>query len=322
MSLQNLYIHRKSIDHPPFSPFDIIYNNFYLGSHSTTVTLSTSEGTGNIYPTTHYNVLWEIWYYSYDNKNDDDFNYKYIKSSETVTNTTKSYIADTKGKTYTNWFFEASVVEVKIFISYNLNGGTNRIGGSEEKIHYSHNDAFTLPTNITKTGHTLSGFEGPFSGSGIVLPRTVQYIRVRKAPTIYAKWTINQYTVTYLSTPDHFDFTSTPNSYDYNTPLTATTIAIPIPRVIGEVYSFEKWTYNGSDLGERRLPTNDINLVANWTSTDKDEIQMSELSSVFDHSSSFQNIKISNYFDRLKLYESSERENVDFFSKLKGRGTF
>ena len=49
---------------------------------------------------------------------------------------------------------------------------------------------------------------------------------------------------------------------------------------------------------------------------------MSELSSVFDPSSSFQNIKISNYFARLKLNDSSQRENVDFFNKLKGRGTF
>ena len=393
MSLR-LSVYNKSIDQQTFTN---IYTTWM--SHSTTVTLSTSAGSA--YPTTHYNVSWRIFYYSHNGEGADPyfFNYKYHQTSVTVEETEQSYTADKQGKMFTDWFFEAIVEEVRIFIKYDLNGGTNRIGGSEENIYYRHGNSFTLPTNITKTGYTLSGFEGPFSGIG--QPGTVKLINVRgdrniKAnwtinrylltyeanngtlrgddytsggnyihgtniilptsrektgyrfnnfsvtgstytslstsftltghTTVTANWTITQYTVTYLSTttPNHFDFTPPSASFDYGTLLTNTVITFPIttPRVIGEVYSFEKWTYGGSDLGDSRLPPENINLEANWTSTDNDEIQMSELSSVFDPSSSFQNIKISNYFNRLKLDDSSQRENVDFFNKLKGRGTF
>ena len=201
-------------------------------------------------------------------------------------------------------------------LTYNDNNGT--LSDGTPAGDYNYGATIDLPTTKEKTGHTFSHFTNnngdTISGDSFSLPAS--------DTRVIAYWTIRQYTVTYLSIPDHFDFTSTPTLYDYNTLLRHTTIDIPTPRVIGEVYSFEKWTYGGSDLGENRLPPENINLEANWNSTDKDEIQMSELSSVFDPSSSFQNIKISNYFDRLKLNDSSQRENVDFFNKLKGRGTF
>lgn len=201
---------------------------------------------------------------------------------------------------------------------YNLTytgGGTLR-GGTDAGYH-NYGATIRLHTTNTKTGYTFKNFtkgNDIISGTSFKLPADDIIVT--------ANWTINRYTVTYLSIPDHFDFTSTPTLHDYNTLLRHTTIDIPTPRVIGEVYSFEKWTYGGSDLGESRLPTENIDLVANWYSIDKDEIQMSELSTVFDNSSSFQNIKISNYFDRLKLTEPNQKENVDFLNKLKGRGTF
>ena len=201
-------------------------------------------------------------------------------------------------------------------LTYNDNNGT--LSDGTPAGDYNYNTTIDLPTTKEKMGHTFSHFTNnngdTISGDSFSLPAS--------DTRVIAYWTIRQYTVTYLSIPVHFDFTSTPMLYDYNTLLRHTTIDISTPRVIGEVYSFEKWTYGGSDLGESRLPPENINLEANWNSTDKDEIQMSELSSVFDPSSSFQNIKISNYFDRLKLNDSSQRENVDFFNKLKGRGTF
>jgi len=201
-------------------------------------------------------------------------------------------------------------------LAYDNNGGT--LSGGTPAGNHNYGAPITLPTTKQKTGYTFNYF----TKSGAIISGTSFSLPASNTTTVKAIWTIKQYTVTYLSFPYHFGFTSTPNSYDYNTLLTDTIITIPIPRVIGEVYSFEKWTYNSSDLGESRLPPENINLVANWTSTNKDEIQMSELSTVFDNSSSFQNIKISNYFDRLKLDEQIDRENVDFLSKLKGRGTF
>ena len=201
-------------------------------------------------------------------------------------------------------------------LTYTPNDGT--LSGGTGAGDHNYGATIDLPTTKEKTGHTFSHFTNnngdTISGDSFSLPAS--------DTRVIAYWTIRQYTVKYLSTPDHFDFTSTSMLYDYNTLLRNTTIDISTPRVIGEVYSFEKWTYGGSDLGDSRLPPENINLEANWTSTDNDEIQMSELSSVFDPSSSFQNIKISNYFNRLKLDDSSQRENVDFFNKLKGRGTF
>ena len=215
----------------------------------------------------------------------------------------------------TDWVFLSSDTIKQYTLAY-TGGGT--LSGGTGAGNHNYGATIDLPTTNTKTGYTFSHFTNNngdrISGDSFSLPAS--------DTTVTAHWTINRYTVTYLSIPDHFDFTSTPTLYDYNTLLRHTTIDIPTPRVIGEVYSFEKWTYGGSDLGESKLPTENINLVANWNSTDKDEIQMSELSSVFDPSSSFQNIKISNYFARLKLNDSSQRENVDFFNKLKGRGTF
>ena len=381
---------------PPFRQ-ELVQSEDSNSGFGRDITLLTSDSSSytdtTIYSSTNHNVRWKIWYYAHNGPDDTYWlTYEHTQPDVVVAQTEINYRIQTKDKIYTEWFFEAIKEEVTIFILYNLNGGTNRIGGSEGNRYYSHDNSFTLPTNITKTGYTLSGFEGPFNGIG--QPGTVKSINVRGNPnitanwtikqytldytgggtlsggtpagdynynttidlpttkektghtfshftnnngdtisgdsfslpasdtTVIANWTIKQYTVTYLSIPDHFDFTSTPILYDYNTLLRHTTIEIPTPRVIGEVYSFEKWTYGGSDLGESRLPTENINLVANWNSTDKDEIQMSELSSVFDPSSSFQNIKISNYFDSLKLNDSSQRENVDFFNKLKGRGTF
>jgi hypothetical protein len=526
---------------PPFRQ-ELVQSEDSNSGFGRDITLLTSDRSSyqdtTIYSSANHNVRYRIWYYAHNGPDDTYWlTYEYNQSDVVVAQTEINYRIQTKEKIYTEWFFEAIKEEVTIFILYNLNGGTNRIGGSEGNRYYSHDNSFTLPTNITKTGYTLSGFEGPFNGIG--QPGTVKSINVRGNPnitanwtikqytldytgggtlsggtpagdynynttidlpttkektghtfshftnnngdtisgdsfslpasdttvianwttniyeltyntnggtlnggspegnyyydepitlpaaktktghtfnnftnnngeiisgtsftvpasnttvtanwtiniyeltyntnggtlnggssegdynynttidlpttkektghtfnnftingniisgdsfslpasntTVIANWTIKQYTVTYLSIPDHFDFTSAPILYDYNTLLTDTTIDISTPRVIGEVYSFEKWTYGGSDLGDSRLPTENINLVANWNSTDKDEIQMSELSSVFDPSSSFQNIKISNYFDSLKLNDSSQRENVDFFNKLKGRGTF
>ena len=255
-----------------------------------------------------------------------DYNYGAtidLPTTKEKTGHTFSHFTNNNGDTISGDSFSLPASDTRVIAYWTIRrfsltytgGGTLR-GGTDAGYH-NYGATIRLHTTNTKTGYTFKNFtkdEVIISGTSFSLPAS--------NTTVTANWKINRYTVTYLSIPDHFDFTSTPTLYDYNTLLRHTTIDIPTPRVIGEVYSFEKWTYGGSDLGENRLPPENINLEANWNSTDKDEIQMSELSSVFDPSSSFQNIKISNYFDRLKLNDSSQRENVDFFNKLKGRGTF
>lgn len=201
-------------------------------------------------------------------------------------------------------------------LSYTNNDGTLS-GGTAAGTH-NYNTTIRLPTTKTKTGYTFNNFTKngtAISGTSFNLPAG--------DTTVVANWTIRKYTVTYSSsTPSHFNFTSSPGSYDFNTLLTATTITINPPRVIGQEYSFNKWNYNGNDLGTTRLPATNISLMAIWTYNNNDEIQISELSKVFDNSNSYQDIKISNYFDQLQLTSTNDKENIKFSTKLKGKGTF
>ena len=196
-------------------------------------------------------------------------------------------------------------------LTYNANGGS--LSGGSGARSYDYNTNITLPTNKTKTGYTFNNFN--FSGTSFNLPAS--------DTTVVANWTIAQFTVTYLSaTPQYFDFPSRSNSYDYNTVLTATRININPPRVIGQVYTFNEWTYNDNPLGTTILPANNISLKATWSSTDNAEIQINELSIVFDNSYSYQNIKISDYFEKLQLFSTNDKKNVKFSTTLKGKGKF
>ena len=220
----------------------------------------------------------------------------------------------------TEWRFTKSDLPNKYTLSYDADGGTLR-GGTTAGDH-NYNTTITLPTTKTKTGHTFNNF----TKNGIIISDTSFNLPANDTEVV-ANWNINKYTVTYLSTtPSYFNFTSSSDRYDFNTPLTATVININIdpPRVIGEVYSFDKWTYNDGDLGTRRLPANNINLQANWIFTSNSEIHMNELSTVFDNFqvNYYENIRISNYFDQLQLSSPSDKKNVNFSTKLKGKGTF
>jgi hypothetical protein len=207
------------------------------------------------------------------------------------------------------------------YYSYNfdLNGGVKSAGNDTSTLQKS-GDIVTLPT-ATKTGYNFSYYEtipnignNGTMGARITIDRSITYKII---------WTIQQYNIQYVSnTPTHFNYTVTNVSRNYNTLLTDTIFTPNRPRVIGQIYNFLKWTYNNNDLGASRLPTNNITLNANWTSSDKTEIQMNELVTVFDNSQTFVNIKISNYFTKLGLNIENDKKNVDFLSRLKGRGVF
>jgi hypothetical protein len=199
-------------------------------------------------------------------------------------------------------------------LSYNANGGS--LSGGTGAGTYNYNSTITLPTGRTRTGYTFTNFTSGGNAFGATFNLTAN-------TAVVANWSINQYTVTYLSsTPQYFGFPSSSIPYNYNTLLTATIITKNPPRVIGQVYTFDKWTYNDNSLGTTRLPANNITLKATWTSVDNREIQMSELVTVFDNSPSFQNIEISNYFDELQLISTDDKKDVKFSTKLKGKGKF
>ena len=75
--------------------------------------------------------------------------------------------------------------------SYTLNFNTNG-GTTMDSVKYDYNEAIVAPVNPTKEGYT---FEGWTYGDGVVvkIPTTMPAVDV----TLYAKWQINEYTITF-----------------------------------------------------------------------------------------------------------------------------
>tara|TARA_B110000483_G_scaffold165386_1_gene195771 strand:+ start:270 stop:1394 length:1125 start_codon:yes stop_codon:yes gene_type:complete len=206
-----------------------------------------------------------------------------------------------------------------IYYSYNfdLNGGS-KTAGSDASTTKKYNDKVTLPT-ANKPGFNFSYYESDIGTTDTMGAR----ITIDRNITCKIIWSIQKYNIQYVSnTPPHFNYSVTSVSYDYNTLLDDTIFTPNRPRVIGQIYNFLKWTYNSNDLGSLRLPANNIILNAIWTSSDKTEIKLNELVTVFDNSQIFVNIKVSDYFTKLGLNTEIDKKNVDFLSRLKGRGIF
>lgn len=82
---------------------------------------------------------------------------------------------------------------------------------------------------------------------------------VNKPLILYAKWIINQYTVSYVTGEGASTLES--DTYDFNAALNRPT------NPTKEGYRFAGWTLNGADFvfDDKKMPANDIELVAKWT---------------------------------------------------------
>lgn len=76
-------------------------------------------------------------------------------------------------------------------VTLNANGGTINSGNVTG---YTHGTAVTLPTNVTKEGHTFSGWYDNPSLSGTAVTQIPSNAFGNK--TYYAKWNVNKYTIT------------------------------------------------------------------------------------------------------------------------------
>ncbi len=179
------------------------------------------------------------------------------------------------GYTFNSWYYNTSLTSLVTFpfsmpafnrtlyakwrgityvITYVLNGGTNN--ASNPTIYTTGNGAnFFDPT---KFGYTFNGWytTSNFSGSPISFLSTTAYGDV----TLYAKWTINSYNISFVSNGG-----STVNSLtrDYDSSVTAPTN----PTRSG--YNFEGWYYD-IDLTQAvtfpfNMPNNDLTLYADWS---------------------------------------------------------
>lgn len=131
-------------------------------------------------------------------------------------------------------------------VTLHPNGGT--IADGKDVTGYTYGVGATLPTDVTRTGYTFKGWydnEGltgdPVTAIGDTETGNKEY---------WAKWEINQYTVTVKPENGKADITIT---QDYGTPITA-------PPLTREGYQFNGW----DKAFPTTMPAEDLTITAQW----------------------------------------------------------
>ena len=131
-------------------------------------------------------------------------------------------------------------------VTLHPNGGT--IADGKDVTGYTYGVGATLPTDVTRTGYTFKGWydnEGltgdPVTAIGDTETGNKEY---------WAKWEINQYTVTVKPENGEADITIT---QDYGTPITA-------PTLTREGYQFNGW----DKAFPTTMPAEDLTITAQW----------------------------------------------------------
>ena len=131
-------------------------------------------------------------------------------------------------------------------VTLHPNGGT--IADGKDVTGYTYGVGATLPTDVTRTGYTFKGWydnEGltgdPVTAIGDTETGNKEY---------WAKWEINQYTVTVKPENGKADITIT---QDYGTPITA-------PTLTREGYQFNGW----DKAFPTTMPAEDLTITAQW----------------------------------------------------------
>ena len=206
-----------------------------------TVTLNTNGGTinsGNVtgytygvgatLPTdvTRTGYTFKGWY---DNENLTGSPIAAIGDTETGN---KEYWAKWEANTYT--------------VTLNTNGGTINSGNVTG---YTYGVGATLPTDVTRTGYTFKGWYDNENLTGS--PVTAISNTETGNKEYWAKWEINQYTITVKPENGKADITIT---QDYGTPITA-------PTLTREGYQFNGW----DKTFPTTMPAENLTITAQWT---------------------------------------------------------
>ena len=130
-------------------------------------------------------------------------------------------------------------------VTLNTNGGTINNGNVTE---YTYGVGATLPTDVTRTGYTFKGWYdnenltgSPVAAIGDTETGNKEY---------WAKWEINQYTITVKPENGKADITIT---QDYGTPITA-------PTLTREGYQFNGW----DKTFPTTMPAENLTITAQW----------------------------------------------------------
>ncbi len=131
-------------------------------------------------------------------------------------------------------------------VTLNTNGGTINNGNVTE---YTYGVGATLPTDVTRTGYTFKGWYDNENLTGS--PVTAIGGTEMGNKEYWAKWEINQYTITVKPENGKADITIT---QDYGTPITA-------PTLTREGYQFNGW----DKTFPTTMPAGDMTITAQWT---------------------------------------------------------
>ena len=142
-------------------------------------------------------------------------------------------------------------------ITYNLNGGT----GATNTTYNVESATITLPAAPTKTGYTFAGWYDNANLTGNKVTQVAKGSTGNK--TFYAKWTANQYTITWNANGGSVTPASSTYTYD------GEPITLPTPTRAG--YTFNGWftaLSGGSkinDVGKDNKPASNKTYYAQWT---------------------------------------------------------
>jgi uncharacterized repeat protein (TIGR02543 family) len=176
-------------------------------------------------------------------------------------------IPETQGYTFMGWYdnpnFEGNIVEAitpKLSVSrsyyakwevnlYTITWETLE-GGDIEETKIAYLNTITLPTNPTKEGYTFSGW---YQDSGLTTPFSSTKMPSQNI-TLYAKWTIQRFTVIYQDSD--FNMIST-DTYAYGTEKNSITIP-------NDPYK-EGYTFTGWSIALPNSITTNLTLTATYT---------------------------------------------------------
>ena len=135
-------------------------------------------------------------------------------------------------------------------VTLHANGGTINNGNVTE---YTYGVGATLPTDVTRTGYT---FKGWYDNENLTSSPVTAIGNTEKGDKVYwAKWEINQYTVTVKPENGEADITIT---QDYGTPISA-------PTLTREGYQFNGW----DKAFPTTMPAEDMTVTAQWKDSEK-----------------------------------------------------
>ena len=143
-------------------------------------------------------------------------------------------------------------------VSYDNNSGTGSATAST--VNYGATIA-SAPTSISRTGYTLSSWNTQADGNGDAF--TFGTTTVTEDITLYAQWTINQYTVTYDNNSGTGSATASTVNY-------GATIASAPTSISRTGYTLSSWNTQADGNGDAftfgtTTVTEDITLYAQWT---------------------------------------------------------